>query len=153
MESHQRRAQRIQERAERAVAYWIDRLADNGLSFVGSEDEERFLPLSSLLAELLARGISAEGSADLDRADAVADQIEAYGMGAEGMRIRARGAFEDMMARREEQSAPLTRFRALNEQLMTLLHVVDSQRVDDLGASLLAGRRILLEMEALALRE
>lgn len=153
MESPSRRAQRIQEQAERAVAYWIDRLADNGYSFVGSEDEERFLPLSSLLAELLARGISPGGEADLDRAEAVADQIEAYGMGSEGMRIRARGAFEDMMARREEQSAPLTRFRELNEQLMTLLHVVDSHRVEDLGASLLEGRRILLEMEDLALRK
>lgn len=153
MESPQRRAQRIQERAERAVAYWIDRLADNGRSFVGSEDAERFLPLSSLLAELLARGLSDGGTADLDRAEAVADQIEAYGMGAEGMRIRARGALEDMMARREEQSAPLSRFRELNERLMTLLHLVDSQRVDDLGASLLEGRRILLEMEDLALRK
>ncbi len=145
------RVQRIQERAERAVAYWIERLNDNEVSFVGSEDEERFQPLSKLLADLLEQGAAGDEVA-LDRADAVADQLEAYGMGAEGMRIRARGAHEDMMARRDEQDAPLGDFRATYERLMTLLHAIDVQRVEDLGASLLEARRLLMEAEVLALR-
>ena len=144
------RAQRIQERAERAVAYWIERLADNDVSFVGSDDEERFGPLSELLGDLLERGTSAGDAASLDRAESVADQIEAYSMGAEGIRIRARHAHEDMMARREEEGAPLLPFQENYEALMTLLHAIDKDGSDDLGASLLDARKLLLEMESLA---
>jgi hypothetical protein len=152
MKSPQRRALEIQQRAERAVAYWIERLADNNLPFVGSDDEERFLPLSALLADLLERGTSSDATGgELDRADLLTDQIEAYGMGAEGMRIRARAAYEDMMTRREEPDAPLSQFRDLHERLMTLLHAIDTNRAEDLGAALLEARRMLLEMEDLAL--
>lgn len=148
----QHRALQIQQRAERAVAYWIERLADNGLPFVGSDDEERFLPLSALLADLLERGTSSDATGgELDRADHLTDQIEAYSMGAEGMRIRARAAYEDMMTRREDPNAALSEFRDRYERLMTLLHAVDTKRAEDLGASLLEARRILLEMEDLAL--
>ena len=146
------RAQRIQERAERAVAYWIERLADNGASFVGSEDEERFEPLSALLADLLERGVAGHDQGALSKAEAVADQIEAYAMAPEGMRIRARHAHEDMMARREESDAPLQAFQQTYEQLMTLLHSVDARRVKDVGASLLEARTMLLQLEELALR-
>jgi|APMed6443717190_1056831.scaffolds.fasta_scaffold01575_1 hypothetical protein len=152
MKSPQHRALEIQQRAERAVAYWIERLADNNLPFVGSDDEERFLPLSALLADLLERGTSSDAAGgELDRADVLTNQIEAYSMGAEGMRIRARAAYEDMMTRREEPGAPLSQFRDLHERLMTLLHAVDTNRAEDLGAALLEARRMLLEMEDMAL--
>lgn len=120
------------------------------MSFVGSDDEERFGPLSELLGDLLERGTSAGDAASLDRAESVADQIEAYSMGAEGIRIRARHAHEDMMARREEEGAPLHPFQENYEALMTLLHAIDKDGSDDLGASLLDARKLLLEMESLA---
>lgn len=145
------RAQRVQERAERAVAYWIERLADNGASFVDSEEEERFQPLAALLADLLERAVAAHDEQALAKAEAVADQIEAYAMAPEGMRIRARNAHEDMMARREETGAPLQTFQQQYERLMTLLHAAETGRVDDLGATLLEARSILLHIEDLAL--
>lgn len=116
---------------------------------MGSEDEERFTPLSALLADLLERGVGGD-AAMLERAELVADQIEAYGMGSEGIRIRVRAALEDMMSRREQDGVSLEGFREKYERVMTLLHGVDTGRAEDLGGTLMEARRLLLEAEELA---
>ena len=147
------RADQVQNRAERAVAAWIDRVVEDGRSFVGSEDEERFAPLSSLLGDLLRSAVEGDGDggdAALLRAGEVADQLEAYSLGAEGMRARARSAHEDIMARREASDAPLAAFLAKYEELMTALHAIATSGSSDLGADLLAARELLLEAEDVA---
>ena len=145
------RADAVRDRAEHAVAYWIDRVTEEGRSFVGSDDEERFTPLSKMLGDLLeAAAEGTGGDAALDRAEQVADQLEAYGMGTEGIRARARWAHEDIMARRDQPDVPLAAFLSRYEALMTSLHAIDTDGSADLGGDLLAARASLLDIEDVA---